>query len=149
MKFADSFFFFFSTTKNPTTGIQEKLGVLDELLKKAEPRLYAHFQVEEVTMMQFAYKWVNCLLLRELPFPASLRLWDAYLSEIDDYANTHIYVCLALISKYSSTLMKLEFSELLPFLLSPPTKEFTEEDVGELLSQAYLYQQLYPDAFKT
>eukprot|EP01060_Flectonema_neradi_P013864 TRINITY_DN20590_c0_g1_i2.p1 TRINITY_DN20590_c0_g1~~TRINITY_DN20590_c0_g1_i2.p1 ORF type:complete len:419 (+),score=38.76 TRINITY_DN20590_c0_g1_i2:42-1259(+) len=129
------------------TGIQAKLSVLDSLLKRAEPRLAAHFECEEVNLMQFAYKWVNCLLLRELPFPASLRLWDAYLSEIDDYANIHVYVCLALLTKFSNTLMKMEFSEMLPFLLSPPTEDFTEDDVGELLSQAYLYQQLYPNAF--
>lgn len=31
--------------------------------------------------IQFAFRWVNCLLLREVPFPLAIRLWDTYLSE--------------------------------------------------------------------
>lgn len=31
--------------------------------------------------IQFALRWVNCLLVRELPFSLAVRLWDTYLAE--------------------------------------------------------------------
>ena len=31
--------------------------------------------------MKFAFRWMNCFLLRELPLRAVVRLWDACLAE--------------------------------------------------------------------
>lgn len=36
---------------------------------------------EGIDFLQFAFRWVNCLLIREVPFAAALRLWDTYLAE--------------------------------------------------------------------
>ena len=29
--------------------------------------------------MQFAFRWMNCLLMRELSMPCVVRMWDTYL----------------------------------------------------------------------
>lgn len=34
-----------------------------------------------VDFIQFAFRWVNCLLVRELPFSLGIRLWDTYIAE--------------------------------------------------------------------
>lgn len=34
-----------------------------------------------VDFIQFAFRWVNCLLVRELPFVLGIRLWDTYIAE--------------------------------------------------------------------
>ncbi|KAJ9465824.1 GTPase-activating protein gyp1 [Diplonema papillatum] len=127
-------------------GIQTKLVSLQELLEVTDPVLAAHLRAEEVSMIQFAYKWINCLLIREFPLPAVMRLWDVYMSEGDDYPNLHVYVCLALLLRFSEQIRKLEFCELIPFLLSPPTENFDYKDVSELVSHAYMLQQRYPNA---
>lgn len=40
-----------------------------------------HLESESVDFIQFALRWVNCLLVRELPFALAIRLWDTYLAE--------------------------------------------------------------------
>lgn len=40
-----------------------------------------HMEAEGMNFLQFAFRWVNCLLVREVPFGAALRLWDTYLAE--------------------------------------------------------------------
>jgi hypothetical protein len=51
---------------------------------------------------------MNCLLLRELPLRAILRLWDTYLSEdIGGFENFHVYVCAVLLKTYKEKLMTM------------------------------------------
>jgi len=42
---------------------------------------------EGIDFLQFAFRWVNCLLIREVPFDAALRLWDTYLAEGPGFAD--------------------------------------------------------------
>eukprot|EP01064_Diplonema_japonicum_P015845 TRINITY_DN2377_c6_g1_i1.p1 TRINITY_DN2377_c6_g1~~TRINITY_DN2377_c6_g1_i1.p1 ORF type:complete len:448 (+),score=78.12 TRINITY_DN2377_c6_g1_i1:42-1385(+) len=125
-------------------GIQSKLRLLDALLEKADPKLHTHLKEENVALVEFAFKWINCLFLREISTVPLLRLWDTYICEGDDYPVLHVYVCLALLSRFSPQLTKLPFCELIPFLLTPPTAHFNDTDIAELISNAYLFQQLYP-----
>eukprot|EP01063_Lacrimia_lanifica_P020522 TRINITY_DN27817_c0_g1_i1.p1 TRINITY_DN27817_c0_g1~~TRINITY_DN27817_c0_g1_i1.p1 ORF type:complete len:487 (+),score=178.09 TRINITY_DN27817_c0_g1_i1:156-1616(+) len=126
-------------------GIQSKLAALQDLLRKVNPQLHHHLEAQRVAMADFGFKWVACLFLRELPLRPLLRLWDTYLAEgCYEYPRLHVYVCLALLQRFSSELLALEFCDLVPFLLAPPTDAFTELDVSELLSKAYCLQQLYP-----
>lgn len=37
-----------------------------------------HFQKCEVEYLQFAFRWMNNLLMRELPLRCTIRLWDTY-----------------------------------------------------------------------
>ncbi len=49
--------------------------------RRIDEPVAAHLEKEGVEFLQFAFRWVNCLLLRELPFHLALRLWDTYLAE--------------------------------------------------------------------
>lgn len=40
-----------------------------------------HLEAEGIDFLQFVFRWVNCLLIREVPFCAAMRLWDTYLAE--------------------------------------------------------------------
>ncbi len=46
-----------------------------------EEPLVEHLSREGLEFIQFAFRWVNCLLLREVPFQLGIRLWDTYLAE--------------------------------------------------------------------
>lgn len=48
---------------------------------KNNASIVAHMEAEGIDFLQFAFRWVNCLLIREVPFGAALRLWDTYLAE--------------------------------------------------------------------
>ena len=48
---------------------------------KNNAAIVSHMEAEGIDFLQFAFRWVNCLLIREVPFNAALRLWDTYLAE--------------------------------------------------------------------
>lgn len=45
--------------------------------------LVTHLEGNGVEFFQFAFRWMNCLLMRELPFHLVIRLWDTCLAERD------------------------------------------------------------------
>jgi hypothetical protein len=57
------------------------LFLLCRLCSKNNGAITAHMEGEGIDFLQFAFRWVNCLLIREVPFAAALRLWDTYLAE--------------------------------------------------------------------
>lgn len=45
--------------------------------------LAAHLESENVEFMQFAFRWMNCLLMREISVQNTVRMWDTYLVSCD------------------------------------------------------------------
>jgi hypothetical protein len=45
--------------------------------------LVTHLESNGLEFFQFAFRWMNCLLMRELPFKLVIRLWDTCLAERD------------------------------------------------------------------
>lgn len=41
--------------------------------------LSAHLESQNVEFMQFAFRWMNCLLMREISVKNTIRMWDTYL----------------------------------------------------------------------
>lgn len=62
--------------------------------------------------IQFAFRWMNCLLMRELPLRAVVRAWDTYLAEDNGFESFHVYVSAALICHFSSTLREMDFQSM-------------------------------------
>ena len=127
-------------------GIQKRVRYLRDLIRRVDAPLCDHLDRCGIDFMQFSFRWMNCLLVREFPFPLVLRLWDAYLSEQGAFASFHVYVCAALVERFSATLQRLGFQEVVMFLQHLPTAEWTEDDVTMLLSQAYVWRSLFEGA---
>lgn len=74
-------------------------------------RLTTHLQDEGVEFIQFAFRWMNCLLMRELPLRCTVRMWDTYLAEgsSEGFSEFHVYVCAAFLVKWSSQLRSQDF----------------------------------------
>ncbi|CAF1321980.1 unnamed protein product [Adineta ricciae] len=60
-------------------GIQYKVRTLEELAKRIDEPLYRHLKDQHIEFLQFAFRWMNNLLMRELPVRCTIRLWDTYL----------------------------------------------------------------------
>jgi hypothetical protein len=52
--------------------------------------LSAHLESQNVEFMQFAFRWMNCLLMREISVQNTIRMWDTYLVRTTDH---HISPC--------------------------------------------------------
>ena len=129
-------------------GAHAMVKKLHELMKVVDPALCRHLDRLSIQFPEFAFRWMNCLLLRELTPAQALRLWDTYLSE-EDFSNFHVYVCCELLNRWSGHLQRFDdMAQALSFLQSPPTFHFHDRDLDEITSSAFVLQQTYDKSFK-
>ncbi|KNC50949.1 uncharacterized protein AMSG_12052 [Thecamonas trahens ATCC 50062] len=141
-------------------GIQRMLKQLELLVGLMAPDLASLLAEYSIEYIQFAFRWMNCLLMRELSAHLVARLFDTYLAE-GAFAKFHVFVCAALLVSFKADLMALAtllreqpgadpdgahhdvFQALLSFLQDLPTAKWTEENVEVLLAEAYVARELY------
>ena len=82
------------------------------------------------------------MFIRELSFKLVLRLYDTYLSD-DKFSVLLIYLCVAVILKFSKKLKKLNFNDIVILLQNLPTKDWTENDIDLLFSEAYVFMSTF------
>lgn len=128
-------------------GIIRQVNELRILISKIDIDLLRHLDNEQVEFIQFSFRWMNCLLMRELSLNLIIRMWDTYLSETPlGFSNFHIYTCAAFLIKFSNDLKNMHFQDILLFLQNPPTQQWTEKDIEMMLSEAFIWQSLYKNA---
>lgn len=129
-------------------GIQKMVFKLKELTSRIDADLHNHLDLQGVQFIQFAFRWMNCLLLRELSLPLIIRCWDAYLSDADGtgFKIFHVYVCAALLKRFAVELKGLEFQDLVVHLQNLPTSSWDNKDVETLLAEAYVYMTLFDNS---
>jgi hypothetical protein len=98
------------------------------------------------TRSQFAFRWANCLLLRELPFPLGARLWDTLLAEGPALADFLPYALASFLLAWAPALRPLEFQELIMLLQRPPTGAWGEADVEAVLARAHVWRASFGGA---
>lgn len=127
-------------------GIQKMVFKLQELVYRIDAPLSKHLEEQGIQFIEFAFRWMNCLLMREMSLPMVTRMWDTYLAEGEEFPTLHVYVCAALLIQWSSQIRQLDFQGIMLFLQRLPTATWGEKEVEMLLSQAFLYKSLYQDA---
>ncbi|KPA83156.1 putative GTPase activating protein [Leptomonas pyrrhocoris] len=128
-------------------GITAMMRHLAAVVQAADPPLY-HDIVDTLHLHfeHFSFRWMNCLLLRELTETQSLRLLDAYLSDEERrWSLTHVYVCAALLLRWSPQLLGFgdDYISALKFLQAPPTEQMSLRDFQDVLSESFVLQSLY------
>ena len=129
-------------------GIIRQITELKNLIKRDEPSLNAHFEKEHLDFIQFSFRWMNCMLMREFKLNLIIRMWDTYLSDFPTgFSQFHVYVCCAFLRRFSNYLMDMEFQDIIMFLQDTSKNEdWTEDDIEMMLSEAYVWQSLYENA---
>lgn len=128
-------------------GIIRQVEELKDLTNRIDSALVKHLEDENVQFLQFSFRWMNCLLMRELNMNNIIRMWDTYISEgTNGFSDFHVYVCAAFLVKWSDKLKQLDFQEIMIFLQSLPTKNWENKHIQLLLSEAYMWQTLYKNA---
>ncbi|KAJ2719849.1 GTPase-activating protein [Coemansia sp. Benny D115] len=128
-------------------GIQRQLVKMKELVARIDSKLAKHLDSQGLEFIQFAFRWINCLLMREMSLSNTVRMWDTYLAEDQGFSAFHIYVCAAFLLRWSKELQTMDFQQMLMFLQCPPSVDrWTTKDIELLLSEAYMYKCLYDSA---
>ena len=94
-------------------GIVRQVSALRDLTTRIDAGLAKHLESEGIEFMQFSFRWMNCLLMREVSVRNTIRMWDTYMAEDQGFSDFHLYVCAAFLVKWSEQLMKMDFQVLL------------------------------------
>jgi len=124
-------------------GAYKIINKVKEIVKRVDIELYEHFEKQNLDFVQFAFRWVNCFLMREFSLDKVIRMWDTYFSETEDIAVFHIYVCASLLLHLKSEIMKQEFPLLLVYLQKLPTMKWSMEEVEILLAKSYQLKSFF------
>lgn len=79
-------------------GIQRQVRALQDLTARIDAGLARHLEKEHVEFIQFSFRWMNCLLMREISVQNTIRMWDTYMvssgSQLRNSASvsTHIWL---------------------------------------------------------
>lgn len=124
-------------------GIQRCLQQQSDLLASVDSVLSKHFEAEGISMHQFAFRWVNCMLIREVPFQVSIRLWDTYLAEGTRFGDFLPYACCAFLLFWSRQLKKMDFQNMILLLQRTPTSEWGTKELEIVLSHAHMLRNSF------
>lgn len=128
-------------------GIQCNLRTLEDLMKRVDDSLFRHLKRHNIEFFQFAFRWMHNLLMREFPIRCTIRLWDTYLSEQNGFSQFHLYICAALLIRFSKDLLKQnDFQSLLLFLQNLPTQSWTSNDISILTAEAFKLSEMFANA---
>lgn len=90
-------------------GIVRQVSALRDLTTRIDSGLAKHLEGEGLEFMQFSFRWMNCLLMREVSVKNTIRMWDTYMAEDQGFSDFHLYVCAAFLVKWSEQLVKMDF----------------------------------------
>lgn len=124
-------------------GIQRLVFRLKELVRRIDEPVSTHMDVQGLEYLQFAFRWFNCLMIREVPFHLVTRLWDTYLAEGDALPDFLVYISASFLLTWSDKLQKLEFQEMVMFLQHLPTQNWTHHELEMVLSRAYMWHTMF------
>ncbi|XP_053169955.1 TBC1 domain family member 22A isoform X1 [Scomber japonicus] len=128
-------------------GIQRKVKALEELVSRIDESVHRHMQQYEVEYLQFAFRWMNNLLMRELPLRCTIRLWDTYQAEPEGFSHFHLYVCAAFLVRWRKEILEeRDFQGLMILLQNLSTMHWGNEEVSVLLAEAYRLKFAFADA---
>mmetsp|Transcript_8274 Transcript_8274/g.9204 ORF Transcript_8274/g.9204 Transcript_8274/m.9204 type:complete len:490 (+) Transcript_8274:53-1522(+) len=127
-------------------GIQKLTILLEDICRRIDEPLHAHFGEFDLKYLQFAFRWMNCLLMREMPLQLIIRLWDTYMAEGENFPKLHVYVCAALLNKWSKEIQEKDFQDTMIFLQHLPTEKWSDDDVQLLISTGYMWMQMFTNA---
>ncbi|KAK4051688.1 GTPase-activating protein [Microbotryomycetes sp. JL221] len=125
-------------------GITRQVARMKELCSRVDAPLANHLEDNGVEFIQFAFRWMNCLLMREMNVKNIIRMWDTYLAEGGDaFSEFHLYVCLAFLVRWSDQLRDMDFQSIIMFLQALPTQGWTDKDIELLLSESFMWSRVF------
>ncbi|PKA61564.1 hypothetical protein AXF42_Ash018177 [Apostasia shenzhenica] len=124
-------------------GIQRLVFKLKELIQRIDEPVSRNMEEQGLEFLQFAFRWFNCLLIREIPFHLVTRLWDTYLAEGDSLPEFLVYISASFLLTWSEKLQKLEFQEMVMFLQHLPTQNWSHHELEMVLSRAFMWHAMF------
>ncbi|CAD25342.1 hypothetical protein [Encephalitozoon cuniculi GB-M1] len=114
---------------------------LDFVLQTVDPDFHKFLQEIGLEIHMFAFRWFNCLFVREFKVPILLKILDTIFAS-DSINESLVYFGVALLMKFKSTLVENDFSHNILFLQSIYDREWEEAEIELILSSAKFYRKV-------
>lgn len=124
-------------------GVKELLKKLQSLLSRCDKELIDLLESNEIQVFHFGFRWIFCLLLRELPVSLSIKLLDYYLVEDINPGELCVYFAAVLLLRYSFKIKSLQREQIIMFLQNLPTETWGEQDIQLLVSEAFTLRNIF------
>jgi len=148
-------------------GIQRMATQITELIKRVDVPLADHLREQNIELFAPAFRWITCLMVREMPIACVVRLWDALIAESAQAAGQSrgsarpsrdgkgqeggsagfevllCYFCVCFMTYFSQQLQAMDFEQITFFLQRLPTDNFNEDGVEVLLGEAFVLKSLF------
>ncbi|CAH9083305.1 unnamed protein product [Cuscuta epithymum] len=124
-------------------GIQRLVFKLKELVRRIDEPILRHMEEQGLEFLQFAFRWFNCLLIREIPFHLVHRLWDTYIAEGDALPDFLVYIAASFLLTWTDKLQQLEFQDMVMFIQHLPTHRWSDLELEMVLSRAYMWHAMF------
>lgn len=143
-------------------GVQRMVQRLREIIRRIDAPLSSHLATHGVELLTTAFRWITCLMVRDLPILGSIRLWDTLIAESaqsvgirpiggdectsSGFEGLLVYFCACFTAYFSPRLQSMDFEGMTFFLQSIPTDTFTEAEIEVLLGEAFVLKSLFQQA---
>ena len=109
--------FYFDFFRLEKSKIDVHLDVYQSLFSERLPKLAKHFKTEGVQSDMYMIDWLMTLYSRSMPMNVAARVWDLYLCEGE---LSLFRVAIGLLRMHESTLLCMEFGDIMQFLHNIP-----------------------------
>lgn len=121
------------------------INKLENIIKIVDYSLYNFLINNKIIFSQFAFRWISCLLIRELNIISVIRLFDSYFSWSDDdtkngftFFHFHTYVCASLLLLFKDDILKFnDYHKIVNFLQNLPVKDWNQDNINFIIAKAY------------
>lgn len=107
---------------NSDSGLNGKIGKLNDLLHQHDPELWLHLNVHQLNPAFYSLRWITTLLAREFDMIDTLRLWDSIFAE-RSRTEFLCYFCLAMLREQRNVLLQSDFCRCLDLLQNYPASD--------------------------
>lgn len=127
-------------------GITESIQKIEKILRIVDPELYMFFKNKDIKIHMFAFRWLNCLFVREFKLKYYRLVLDSMLSTTN-YKLFLIYFSISILQKIRSTLLKKNFDEALLFLQKINQIDWKYSDLKIMFASAYVNVNIFEKKF--
>lgn len=124
--------------------IRKYMLVLEDLVAKYLPKIWAHFEEIRLTPDMYIIDWVLTLFSKALPLDLAMRVWDSFFYE----GTVFIYRVALGILKYGATVLETgDFEECLTWLTHLSKQDLVEEDLFDTIKSVGLSRRVLEELF--
>ena len=119
--------------------IKKRLDLFSEIFKLNLPKLFLHFQENEVFPEHYLLEWFMTLFTRNLNIELALRIWDIYMIE-GIFALYKSSIVIFILDE--KKLMNMDFVEIMDFLKNLDKNNYDEDKFIEELNKVKLNEKI-------